>query len=709
MDVNELAKHGLPTGYVDILRERGIRELNPVQKEVVNKGLFGKVNMLVSAPTASGKTLVAEMALVKTARDGKIGVYLTPLRALASEKYDEFKVLEKLDLRVGIATGDYDQPAEYLGSNDVIIATYERFDSIFRLKPAWLSRVGLIVIDELHNVSDPERGPIVEMIIARALKYGIRVLGLSATISNPGQLAGWINGELIASNWRPVRLVEGVFDKKRSEVVFADGRREHVEDAGEDNVLNIVLHNLKSNHQTLVFMHNRKKVEEYAETTSSYLSSHPAREVSKLLEELDAAPTRMERDMLGELIVRGVAFHHAGLSHISRRVVEDAFRRRVVKVLYATPTLAAGVNLPARRVLVSIKRYDSLKGRRTNISVSEYKQMAGRAGRPQYDELGESIIVDASSLEEGFKYIALEPEPVQGNFLSDRSLRIHVLSALASEEAGTIEEIVELFNYTYTAKAGKGLDIVNEINELVKFLEDLGMVRKIGSRVSSTRLGKITSFSYVDPLTVSIYIKHRPAHYSDLYMLHLVTLTPDFMRSSVYISNKTMAMYEELAEVYMSNGLLMPMSTEFYDYDDWLRGFIYALALNDWINEKSEDEITSRYVLGPGDLYNMKDTASWITSALGKISGIMGDVSYNKKLLELSQRIEKGVKADALELASLKYIGRVRARLLIEHGVKSLEDLAKVPKRRLAMIPTFGPRIAEEIHKQLKELGFNVA
>ncbi|MEM1741169.1 MAG: helix-hairpin-helix domain-containing protein, partial [Desulfurococcaceae archaeon] len=116
----------------------------------------------------------------------------------------------------------------------------------------------------------------------------------------------------------------------------------------------------------------------------------------------------------------------------------------------------------------------------------------------------------------------------------------------------------------------------------------------------------------------------------------------------------------------------------------------------------------NKYMLGPGDLYNMKDTASWITNALGKIAGILGDISYNKKLLELSQRIEKGVKTDALELASLKYIGRVRARLLIEHGIKSLDDLAKIPKKRLAMIPTFGPRIAEEIHRQLKELGFNV-
>jgi helicase len=707
MDIDELLKHGLPADYVDILRERGIRELNPVQTEAVNKGLLREVNMVVSAPTASGKTLIAEMALVKTTRLGKIGVYLTPLRALASEKYDEFHALGKLGLSIGITTGDYDQPAEYLGLNDLIIATYERFDSIFRLKPTWLNRVGLIVIDELHNISDPDRGPIIEMIVARALKYGIRVLGLSATISNPDQLANWIKGEVVASNWRPVKLVEGVFDKRKSEIVFADGRREKVDDTGEDHMLNIVLHNLRNNHQTLVFVHNRKRVEEYAEITSKHLNPHTQREVSRILEELDAAPTRMERELLGDLIIKGVAFHHAGLSHVSRRVVEEAFRRKIIKVVYATPTLAAGVNLPARRVLVSIKRYDSTKGRRANISISEYKQMAGRAGRPQYDEVGESIIIDASSVDEGFKYISSEPEPVKGNMLSDRSLRIHVLSAIASGEANNISEILELFEYTYTAKTSRSIDITSEIEELVEFLEKLGMVKTSAGKVNPTRLGKITSFSYVDPLTVSIYMKYKPINYSDLYMLHLVALTPDFTRSATYVPSKVAALYEELAEIYSSNGYLMPHSTEFYDYDDWLRGFIHALALNDWINEKSEDEIVSKYMLGPGDLYNMKDTASWITNALGKIAGIMGDVSYNKKLLELSQRIEKGVKADALELASLKYIGRVRARLLIENGIRTLEELAKTPRKRIATIPTFGPRIADEIHRQLKELGFN--
>ena len=707
MLIDELLNYGLPADYVHMLRERGIHELNPLQVEAVKRGLLKGVNMVISAPTASGKTLVAEIALVKTALEGKTGVYLTPLRALASEKHAEFSTLEKLGLSVGITTGDYDQPAEYLGENDIIVATYERFDSIMRLKPTWLSRVGLVVVDEMHNISDPERGPIIEMVIARALRSGIRVIGLSATVGNPGELAKWIKGELVASSWRPVKLVEGVYDKKRREVVFTDGRREKVSREHEDIVVDLVLHNLAHNYQTLVFVHNRKRVEELAKLTADYLNPVNAEQLSSLWEELESAPTRMEREFLWDLMKRGVAFHHAGLSHTSRRVVEEAFRKRLLRVVYATPTLAAGVNLPARRVLVSIKRYDPVKGKKVNVTVSEYKQMAGRAGRPQYDEVGEAIIVDASSLDEGFNYIVSEPEPVHGKLLGERSLRVHVLSAIASLEVGSVEDLVDLFKHTYTATTSSLVGVEERVENLIGFLEELGMVTRKGVVVTPTKLGKITAYSYLDPLSVVLFLKHKPPEYRDLYMLHLISLTPDFLRSSVYVPGKLLVAYEELAEAYSSSGFIMPITSEYYDYDDWLRGFVYALALQDWINEREEEEIMEKYSLGPGDIYNLKDTASWIASSLGKIAGVIGDIAYYKKLTTLSQRLEKGVKADAIELASLRYIGRVRARVLIERGIKSLEDLAKTPKSKLASLPLFGPKIVEEIHRQLRELGYS--
>ena len=707
MKVEELLKYGLPRVYIETLIERGIRELNPVQVEAVKRGVLSGSNMVISTPTASGKTLVAEMLLVKKSLEGKIGVYLTPLRALASEKYQEFSRLRDLGLSVGISTGDYDQPAEYLGEYNIVVATYERFDSVMRQRPLWLSRVGVVVVDEMHNISDPERGPIIEAIVARSLKRGFQVLGLSATIGNPELMAKWVRGELVSTNWRPVRLVEGVLDRKRSRIVFLDGREEPV-DIESDPVLDLVEHNLKMNMQTLVFIHNRKRVEELAEIfAQSSSASADSSSISSLLEELESAPTRFERELIPELLRRGVGFHHAGLSHISRRVIEEAFRRRVLRVVFATPTLAAGVNLPARRVLVSIKRYDPSSGRRVNISVSEYKQMAGRAGRPQYDDLGEAIIIDARDLKEGFKYINSPPEPVLGKMFTERSLRVHVLSSIVSGEARTISELVELFKYTFSAQYCGDVEFLRRrVEEAVSVLVESNMISTVGEKLVPTLLGRVTSYTYLDPLTVVLYLKLRPESYSDFYILHLIALTPDFKRSSVYVSERVLSRYEDLVEIFKHK--TPPTSSDFYDYDEWLVGLVYASVLYDWINERTEDDILESYMIGPGDLYNIKDTASWIISALAKVERVLGNLELAKKLYTLAVRVENGVREDAVELVSLRFIGRARARILIQHGIKTLRDLAKTPRKKLLSLPTFGPRVVDEIYAQLKERGYIV-
>jgi helicase len=707
LKVEELLKYGLPRVYIETLMERGIRELNPVQVEAVKRGVLSGSNIVISTPTASGKTLVAEMLLVKKSLEGKVGVYLTPLRALASEKYQEFSRLRDLGLSVGISTGDYDQPAEYLGEYNIVVATYERFDSVMRQRPLWLNRVGVVVVDEMHNISDPERGPIIEAIVARSLKRGFQVLGLSATIGNPELMAKWVRGELVSTNWRPVRLVEGVLDRKRSRIVFLDGREESVDIEG-DPVLDLLKHNLEMNMQTLVFIHNRKKVEELAEIFAhSSGASTDSSSISSLLEELESAPTRFERELIPELLRRGVGFHHAGLSHISRRVIEEAFRRRILRVVFATPTLAAGVNLPARRVLVSIKRYDPSSGRRVNISVSEYKQMAGRAGRPQYDDLGEAIIIDARDLKEGFKYINSLPEPVLGKMFTERSLRVHVLSSIVSGEARTISELVELFKHTFSAQyCGDVGFLRRRVEEAVSVLVESNMISTVGEKLVPTLLGRVTSYTYLDPLTVVLYSKLRPGSYSDFYILHLIALTPDFRRSSVYVSERVLSRYEDLVEIFKHK--TPPTSSGFYDYDEWLVGLVYASVLYDWINERTEDDILESYMIGPGDLYNIKDTASWIISALAKVERVLGNLELAKKLYTLAVRVENGVREDAVELVSLRFIGRARARILIQHGIKTLRDLAKTPRKKLLSLPTFGPRVVDEIYAQLKERGYIV-
>lgn len=710
MDVEKLVDYGLPYSYVELLRERGIRKLNPVQVTAIKNGVLSGKNVVLATPTASGKTLVGELVLVKTALNNGIGVYLVPLRALASEKYSEFKQLERLGLKIGITTGDYESPAEYLGKYDIIVATYERFDSLLRLKPSWINRIRAVVIDELHLINDIDRGPIVEMIIARLLTKNIQLVGLSATIGNPHVLAEWMRAELVDLPWRPVDLVEGYYDKIQRAIVYTNGEIEKPIYRMGSPVLSIAAHCVVNNIQVLVFIHNRRRTEEYAEKLVEYLGlyRHIAREgVSELLEELRESPSRIEREKLGRLIRYGVAYHHAGLSSTARRVVEKGFRNRVIKAVFATPTLAAGVNLPARRVLVSIKRYDPVMRRYRNIPIFEYKQMAGRAGRPQYDERGEAIIYDASSSREALEYIRGFPEPVRSKLGSERAIRIYALALTASGDASSIDDIIRILRKTlYYIESRSDAYIKTIVRDAVDNLVEWGMIRREKEHLVATMLGRITATTYLDPLTVHRFLQDLPEEPSEIYYLHKIAYTPDYTRSRPYISDKVVEEYEDEANEMAEKGIISKPPTDYYEYYQWLVSYVHAKMLRDWINEVDEDTIIERYGIGPGDLFSARDTASWISGALSRVTRVLGYDRHNAELEKLSIRLEYGVKEDALELVKLEGIGRVRARTLINKGIRTLEDLAKTPDSVLESLPGFGPRIVRSIREQLRELGY---
>ena len=716
MKVEKLVEYGLSREYIETLLRNGIDKLNPVQKQAIEKGLFTDKNLAVVAPTASGKTLVGEMALVKKAYEKKIGLYLVPLRALASEKYYDFKKLEKLGFRIGISTGDYESPAEYLGRYDIIVATYERFDSLLRLKPSWLRRIGTVVIDELHMIGDDERGPILEMIIARLLRTNIQVIGLSATIGNPLDLAKWIDAELVDVPYRPVKLVEGIYDRKKHKILFMDGREEKIVHRIGNAALNIALQSISAGIQVLVFVHNRRKTEEWAYKLTEHLGLFQhlidKRKVDELLKKLKESPSRVEREKLEYLIERGVAYHHAGLSNIARKVVEEGFRNRVIRIVFATPTLAAGVNLPARRVLVSIKRYSPLRRKTVNIPIYEYKQMAGRAGRPKFDPFGEAIIYDANNNSEAMKYIRSPPEPIYSKLNNERSLRIHTLSLIASGDANEMNELMQIYKNTLFYKQYGNLENLKlTIDKVLDELAQWEMIRFIRDKeFYATSLGVITSKTYLDPLSVNMFIKNLPEKPRELYLLFLITMTPDYMRSKPYINSRLVDYYENEAIILAEDNIIpkpenfMGEYYNYYMYKLWAQAFVHAKMLHDWINEVDEDTISEKYGIGPGDIYSARDTASWIAGALSKVARTMNLLSLGEALDKLSIRLEYGVKEDALELIKLQGIGRVRARTLINHGIRTRKDLAKTPPSILEKLPGFGPRVVKFIYEQLEIL-----
>jgi len=191
-----------------------ISELRPSQEKSINAGLLKGKNLVVCTPTASGKTLVAEIAMLNNfLTKNKKAIYIVPLKALASEKYKNFKKrYDELEVKIGISTGDLDSVDKGLGKNDIVIATAEKMDSLIRHDVPWVYDVGTVVIDEAHLVNDVNRGPTLEILITmlRTMLKDFQLIALSATIGNPEEFSHWLDAELVIDEWRPVPLRKGI-------------------------------------------------------------------------------------------------------------------------------------------------------------------------------------------------------------------------------------------------------------------------------------------------------------------------------------------------------------------------------------------------------------------------------------------------------------------------------------------------------------------
>lgn len=193
-----------------------IKELRPAQEKAIAAGLLDGENVLVCTPTSSGKTLIAELAAVSAilGRNRK-AVYIVPLKALANEKYNDFKARYGSFLKIALSIGDLDSADPYLAEYDLIITVSEKLDSLIRHYAPWISMVGVIVVDEIHLLNEPERGPTLEIIITmlKKLLKNAQIIGLSATIGNPQELADWLGAKLVVDDWRPVKLMKGIYSE----------------------------------------------------------------------------------------------------------------------------------------------------------------------------------------------------------------------------------------------------------------------------------------------------------------------------------------------------------------------------------------------------------------------------------------------------------------------------------------------------------------
>jgi len=709
----------LPEQVKRILLDSGISELYPPQEEAIRVGALDGENLVLASPTASGKTLVAELCALRHVLElgGKV-VYLTPLRALAYEKYVEFSKYEKLikpngeRLSVAISTGDYDRPAHHLAKYDIIVLTNEKADSLLRHRTSWISEITLAVADEVHLMTDVGRGPTLEVVLARLLQINpkIQVLALSATIRNADEIAGWLRARVVSTDWRPVKLREGVLFQ--DEIQFSDGGAVKIS-GGSNPITSLVLHTVKLGGQALVFAGTRKRAVSLARKLAPEvrgLVSRPlARSLERVSEEVLAAGERTRiSELLAELVRSGVAFHHAGLTGAHRRIIEDAFREGKLKALTATPTLAFGVNLPARTVIIGdYQRYEPGYGYYP-ISVLEYKQMAGRAGRPKYDPVGKAILVAKTEDERDYlmeSYVLAEPERIWSKLAVESALRSHVLATVASGFAHTERGVYEFFDRTFYAYQYGSRTIHAKVAKILQYLVREELLAADGEKVYATPFGRRVSELYIDPISAVIIrdaLERGAEILSDISLLHMVAHTPD-------IYPKLRPHRREIEELELSldahrEEFMTPIPDPWEDdiaYEEFLGELKTALVLNAWINEAPEDEIIEKFDVQPGDLYRLVDSARWLLYATHELARLFGYEELLPRTSLLMQRVEKGVKPELLPLTRLRGIGRVRARILYNAGYTTIEELRRAKVEELMQIPHIGPKIARTIKEQV--------
>ncbi len=688
------------------LRAQGIEKLYPTQSATIPSVLQGR-NIVVAVPTASGKSLIGYMALLRAARLGQKGMYIVPLRALASEKYEELKAFEQLGIRVTISTGDYDSSGERLGRYDIIVATSEKADSLLRHSASWISKLSVIVVDEIHLINEPERGPTLEMVIARLRKLvpNIQVVGLSATIKNSQEIAEWLGADHYSSDWRPVDLKQGVYSN--SEIFFTDNERRKVKKREGEDVWSLIYESVAGGGQALVFVNTRKNTESAALKYRAHMAA--------LLKELDAKdlPTGEEleddieeageaRRTLNECIRAGIAFHHAGLTNTQRQKVERLFKSRKIKCLFATPTLAAGINLPARTVIVrDLYRYDSQLGN-TLIPVMEVKQMCGRAGRPRYDPYGEAIIVARNSEMASFileEYLLGEVEKISSQIGNERSLRNHILSAVATRVANNMHELREFLALTFYAYQFDVDTLERASIEMLRYLQANGMVTGNGEEFRATLLGKRVSDLYIDPKT-AIMLKKVIAEFKpgkELGLLQAVCSTPDMI--PIYSRNSDVDTLLEVVES-RERELIFTLD-EAEDETLYLSELKTAMMLKDWISEEKEEAILARYGIYPGDLRNKSETATWLLYSAEELAQL-GGAENARSIGHIAMRVEKGVSERLLDVASLRGIGRSRAASLFTHGFRTRKDISSSSEEELTKVPGIGRQLAKSIVEQAR-------
>lgn len=459
-----------------------------------------------------------------------------------------------------------------------------------------------------------------------------------------------------------------------------------------DPVSELVHDTLAKGKQALVFVNAKRSAESVAEELAKQFPVQFP-EIGKAILKVLSSPTKQCK-RLAYCVERGIAFHHAGLVAKQRHIVEEHFIAGDLKVISATPTLAAGVNVPAFRVIIrDLYRFD---GYMQEIPIFEYLQMSGRAGRPDFhDDYGEAITIakspgDAAWIQE--RYWDGEPEPIYSKLASLPALRTAVLSLYSSKFVRSKKDVHEFFGKTLFAKQYRDISrLVALLDDVEQQLEEWGFL----AFGDATPLGRRVSQLYIDPYSAHILIdgitSKKPK--TDKALLHLICNCVE-MRPLLRLKTNDFADLEQAVE-----SVLQEPSMFSAEYEDWLAAGKTAAMLSLWCDEAQEEFILEEYGVRPGELRAKIDTGDWLLYSATEICKLLS--IERRDFFRSRIRLKYGVKQELLGLLRIKGVGRVRARMLYNNGITSIAEVGRAPIEQLTKL--LGPNVAKRVKEQLNK------
>ena len=477
-----------------------------------------------------------------------------------------------------------------------------------------------------------------------------------------------------------------------------------IEDRYNNPVISLCMDTMDRDKQALVFANTKRSAEKTAEEISKKIKSSRNQDLSdSILKDLSTPTKQCKR--LSRCVKKGIAFHHAGLTSKQRGAVEDGFREGKIKIIVSTPTLAAGLDIPAFRTIIKDLRRYGPRGM-AYIPVLEYLQMAGRAGRPKYDKYGESICIAGTEAEKDQimeRYIYGEPEDIHSKLAVEPVLRTYLLSLISSGFVKSREDILDFFEDSFWAFQFQDMDRLEIIIEkILNLLIHWEFIRSSSEsdfksadeldeeEYKATLLGRRVAELYLDPLTAHSLIKgvRKGTSMKEIEPFALLQLMSNTLEMRPLLKVRTKDMDDIHEKLVSHEGNMLQNEPSMYEpeYEDYLNSVKTALCIHEWTEEVSEEHLMNKYNIRPGELRAKNETVDWLLYATSELCRIQHFSEIRKEIQKLRLRNKYGVKEELLALLKFKGIGRVYSRRLYSNGIKDVGDVKSTAINTLASI-----------------------